>query len=172
MTAPRHALVLSFDTFGDILLRQPMLTALLDRGVRVTLAVREAFAGLAAFLDPRLEVHPTGLDPYVPGGPDWTAQVDALAAALRARGADCLVAAPFNRTRVDDAIVGAFTDARRVGLRARTGVADDLLSDAAIVDESAPELEKARARPAPPRPRGAPPRPPAAAAGAGRLARP
>lgn len=141
---PRHVLVLSFDTYGDILLRQPLLTALLDRGARVTLAVRAAFAGIARFLDQRLELHPSDLDPYVPGGPDARERLDALAAALAARGADCLVAAPFNRTAVDEALLAGFRGGRRVGFR--TATADDgVLTDAVATDEESSELEKNRA---------------------------
>ncbi|MET0555775.1 MAG: glycosyltransferase [Vicinamibacteria bacterium] len=85
-------------------------------------------------------------DPYLPGGPDWQDRVDALAADLKALGADCVVAAPFNRTAVDDALLWALGDVRRIGLQAPADAAADLpLTDVVRVDEGSSELDKNRA---------------------------
>ena len=69
MSAPpppgSHLLVLSLDTYGDLVLRQPLLRQLLDDGQRVTLVVRPGYQDLVPFVDPRLglfvsEVSPIG----------------------------------------------------------------------------------------------------------------
>lgn len=142
---PRHVLVLSFDTFGDLVLRQPLLGALLDRGTRVTLAVRRGFERIAPHLDPRLDVHAVDLDPHGPAGGDRAERADAVAHALRAHGADCVVAAPFNRSWIEDALLGALADTRRVALRAPSESSLDAAIEAAVVAEDAHELEKAQA---------------------------
>lgn len=59
------AVVVCLDTLGDLTLRQPLLSGLLDAGLQVRLVVRAGYAALTPFLDSRLGILRTDLDPYL-----------------------------------------------------------------------------------------------------------
>jgi ADP-heptose:LPS heptosyltransferase/GT2 family glycosyltransferase len=141
----RHLLVLAFDTFGDLLLRQPLLTSLLDRGCRVTLVARPAFARLAPYMDRRLEVFVSTIDPYSPGDEHRPGQVRELAGALRALSPDVVVCSPFNRTDVDEALLAAFDDRPRYGLLAASAGDSPLLAHPVAVEEWTSDATKNQA---------------------------
>jgi ADP-heptose:LPS heptosyltransferase/GT2 family glycosyltransferase len=146
--APR-TLVLAFDTFGDLVLRQPLLTRLADDGHQLTVAVRRGYDRILPFLEPRAEPSTTEINPYTPGDERIWARVDELRAALLATGPEIVVSAPFNRTFLDEALLPSFTAARRYGFRrpsTRTGSdGAPLLTHEVDVVEESPEVEKNRA---------------------------
>ncbi len=51
----RSIVILSFDTLGDLILRQPLFSALLDNGCTIAVAVRRNYEMLLRILDPRLK---------------------------------------------------------------------------------------------------------------------
>jgi hypothetical protein len=111
---PRATLVLAFDTFGDLVLRQLLLTRLADDG-RALVAVRRGFDRIPLFLEPRAQVITTDINPH-PGdeasGPGWRLPRVALALdrrSFRAPQPDLLDEALFR-----------LTAARRTGFAGRT----------------------------------------------------
>lgn len=147
MSAPlapgTHLLVLSLDTYGDVLLRQPLLTRLLDQGHRVTLAVRRGYEDIVPFLDPRLELAVSDVNRGAPHEEGHLERMEALRLDLTARAPDVVVCAPFNRNELDAFLLGEFPGTRRVGFRAHEGALDgDLLTDAVDMAEEAPETAK------------------------------
>ena len=52
----KSIVILSFDTLGDLTLRQPLFSALLDQGYPITVVVRHDYERLLPILDPRLAV--------------------------------------------------------------------------------------------------------------------
>ena len=146
--APR-TLVLSFDTFGDQVLRQPLLTRLADDGHRLTVAVRRGFDKVLPFLEPRAQPFTTEINPYTPGDEGIWTRVEELRRALAAIQPEIVVSAPFNRTFLDEALLPSFPAARRYGFR-RPAVASgpkgqSLLTHEVDVVEESPEVEKNRA---------------------------
>ena len=51
----KSIVILSFDTLGDLSLRQPLFSALLDQGYPITVAVRRNYEMLLPLSDPRLK---------------------------------------------------------------------------------------------------------------------
>jgi len=142
-----RTLVLAFDTFGDLVLRQPLLTGLADRGHRLTVAVRRGFEGILPFLEPRARPMTTDINPYVPGDASIWGRVDELRAALQAVDPQIVVSAPFNRTFLDDALLPTFTSARRYGLARASAEAEApaLLTHPVKVEEDSAEIQKNQA---------------------------
>jgi ADP-heptose:LPS heptosyltransferase len=106
---------LAFDTFGDQVLRQPMLSALLDAGHSVTLAMRPRYAELVPYLDPRLEV----IECDAPAGTRlegkaWPVLASALDALRRAQP-DVVVDLPYTRTAASEWLLRNCDFARRIG---------------------------------------------------------
>ena len=100
MTAGK-ALVACLDTLGDLVLRQPLLSGLLDGGLDVGVVVRDVCAPLVPFLDPRLQVMRAGVDPYSLGeeaGP----RLDALKKEIEAAGPDLLVFPSYRRSFAEE----------------------------------------------------------------------
>jgi len=111
-------LALSLDTYGDQVLRQPLLSALLDDGHRVTLAIRREYAGIVPFLDTRLETLACDVAPdtFEADPAVALAANAALVERMKQAGADAVIALPFNRTALDDAILIACAGVLRFAL--------------------------------------------------------
>jgi ADP-heptose:LPS heptosyltransferase/GT2 family glycosyltransferase len=147
-SGPR-TLVLAFDTYGDLVLRQPLLTRLVDEGHHVTVALCRAYQGILPFLEPRAEAVTTGINPYLPGDDGVWARVDELRRAVLATDPEIVISAPFNRTFLDEALLPSFPAARRYGFRnpsaAHEAGAGPLLTHAVEVAEESREIEKNQA---------------------------
>ncbi len=114
MTAGK-ALVVCLDTLGDLTLRQPLLSALLDGGLEVGVVVREAYAPLVPFLDPRLGVVTTDVDPYLPHA-DTGSKLEALESTIASARPDLLVFSAYTRSFADEWLLRR-TSARTVAFR-------------------------------------------------------
>jgi ADP-heptose:LPS heptosyltransferase/GT2 family glycosyltransferase len=161
-SGPR-TLVLAFDTYGDLVLRQPLLTRLVDEGHRLTVALCRSYRGILPFLEPRAQVVTTEINPYLPGDEGFWPRVDELRRAVLATDPEIVVSAPFNRTLLDETLLPSFPAARRYGFAnpnaaPETG-AGPLLTHVVEVAEESREVEKnqalyeavsARAEPLPP----------------------
>ena len=112
---PRHAVILALDTLGDLVLRQPLFSELLDRHYSVTVVVRRGYEEIVPYLDARLRTVTTAIDPHrAPDGGAWD-QLRALAEHVARLNPDVLVAAAHNRTYAEEWILHQFPDCDRVG---------------------------------------------------------
>lgn len=110
-----RVVVLCLDTLGDLTLRQPLFRALLDSGRRVTVVARPEFVPFVPFLDPRLETLTVDIDPY--RQPDERSR-DLLRDArdrISALSPADLVSAPWDRTFVDEWLLGQLPRPARTG---------------------------------------------------------
>src|SRR5215471_11257217 len=112
----KRVVILSFDSFGDLTLRQPLFTALLEAGDQVTVAVRQGYDRLLPFLDPRLGVVTTEIDPYRPSDANTPGHAEALRLDIDRLQPQLLVCAPYNRTSLDEWLLGQFPAVERIGL--------------------------------------------------------
>jgi len=138
-------LILSFDSLGDLVLRQPLLRALADSGHELGIALRAPLLELLPFLDARLQAVSTSLNPYLPPGAFEAGDARGLLEEARRFAPDILVSTPFNRTGLDDWLLGRFADRPRFGLSAAGAkVPREILSDPVPCDEWSPEEQKYR----------------------------
>ena len=112
---PSHVAVVALDTLGDLVLRQPLFSELLDRGTEVTVIARSGYDEILPFLDARLRVISVSLDPYRLPDARTHAELDRAAAALAAARPDIVVAAAHNRTYVEEWLLHQCPDAESVG---------------------------------------------------------
>src|SRR5690349_84662 len=102
----QRVVILSFDSFGDITLRQPLFTALLEAGNQVAVAVRHGCHRLLPFVDPRLSIVTTEIDPYCPSNANTPGHAAALRLDITRLQPQLLVCAPYNRTALDEWLLG------------------------------------------------------------------
>jgi len=107
--------VLSFDTLGDLILRQPLLTALLDEGHPVTVVVRRTYERILPLLDPRLEAITTEINPYARANPQVLEEAKKLRRRIASLRPEILLSAPFDRTYLDDWLASRFRKLDRTG---------------------------------------------------------
>ncbi len=107
--------ILSLDTLGDLTLRQPLFSALLDQGYPITVVVRRHYATLLPFLDPRLKAITTEINPYELADPKALVQARELCHSIAELRSGTLVSAPYNRTYLDDWLIAQFRNLDRVG---------------------------------------------------------
>lgn len=144
-----RTLLLAFDTDGDLVRRQPLLTRLIDDGYRLTVAVRHGHEGILPFLEPRADVLTTEIDPDLPDNEKTWARFEDLRRALVSIDPEIVISAPFERTALDDVLLPCFPAARRYGFRdshaaPETG-ASTLLTHAVAAVEESQDVEKNRA---------------------------
>jgi len=138
-------LILSFDSLGDLVLRQPLLRALAESGHELGIAVRAPLLELLPFLNVRLQAISTSLNPYLPPRAFDAGDSRSLLAGMRRFAPDILVSMPFKRTGLDDWLLGRFTDLPRFGFSASGDkTSREVLSDPVPCDEWSPEDEKYR----------------------------
>ena len=146
-SGPR-TLVLAFDTYGDLVLRQPLLTRLVDEGHRVTVALCHAYQGILPFLEPRAQVVTTGINPYLPGDDGVWTRVDELRRAVLATDPEIVISAlsPHLPRRGSPAVVPSGPPLRASGIfRGHEPGAGPLLTAAVEVAEESQEVEKNQA---------------------------
>jgi len=107
--------ILSLDTLGDLVLRQPLFTALLDEGYPITVVVRHDYEGILPLLDSRLKAIKTQINPYQLAHPEVLEQAQRLHRRIAKLRPDILVSAPFNRTYLDDWLAAQFRKLDRIG---------------------------------------------------------
>lgn len=116
--APRRArvAVICPDSLGDLVLRQPLLTALVERGHEVTVAARAHVTALLPFIDDRLRAVEVPVNPYQVDAPlDHARALAGFVHALDALDLDTVALPCFNRTIVDEAVIRGLPHLRRVG---------------------------------------------------------
>jgi ADP-heptose:LPS heptosyltransferase/glycosyltransferase involved in cell wall biosynthesis len=123
----RNLLLPRFDTFGDIVLLEGLLRALLDLlpEARITVFVREGYDQLAELFPDRLTWKTTKINPYKEA-PD-VVEVSSFLEELGADSYDLLLTTTYNRTWPDDLIAAKLHSAWRVALGEATDVPDYLL---------------------------------------------
>ncbi len=154
--------ILNLDTFGDLVLREPLFRSLIDAGHEVAVVVRARYVEILAFINPRLIPISTSLEPYAVGinEADMVATLIDLVSRIRAWGAEAIVLPLYNRSSIDELVVSHFSDITRVGFSngvnhsqsfqavdelldwKRLDLDDDLFSVGIAVEELSHELEK------------------------------
>ncbi len=107
--------ILSFDTLGDLVLRQPLFTALLDEGYPITVVVRHDYERILPLLDSRLKAIKTQINPYQWAHPQVLEQAKKLRRRIAKLRPDVLVSASFDRTYLDDWLAARFHKLDRIG---------------------------------------------------------
>ncbi len=108
-------MIVALDTLGDMVLRQPFFTGLVDRGSDVTVVVRRGYDEILRYLDRRLNAIVTEIDPHTPPSADTWERLATLASSVAKLGPDTLIAAAHNRTYVDEWLVRQFPECESVG---------------------------------------------------------
>jgi len=154
--------ILSLDTFGDLVLREPLFRTLINAGHEVAVVVRTRYLEILPYINPSLIPISTSLEPYadVINEADMAAALIDLISRIRAWGAEAIVLPLYNRSSIDELVVSHFSDITRVGFSSgvnqsrsleavdkllnctRLGMADGLFSVGIAVDERSHELEK------------------------------
>ncbi len=111
----KSIVILSFDTLGDLILRQPLFTTLLDEGYAITVAVRDNYQSILPHLNGRLKAITTKINPYAPGNPEVLDQAKELYQKIADVQPDTLVSGPYNRTFLDDWLAAEFRKLDRIG---------------------------------------------------------
>lgn len=112
----KNILLPRFDTFGDIVLLEGLIEALLDflPEARITLLVREGYDQLAALFPERLIWKTTRIHPYKkPSDPEV---IKSLLEELKKDSYDLLLTTTYNRTWPDDLLAAVLTSAWRVAI--------------------------------------------------------
>ena len=126
---PHHVAIVALDTLGDLVLRQPVFSELLDRGSLVTVVARAGYDQILPFLDRRLRVLAVSLDPYRLPDADAHTELARAAAALAAASPDVIVAAAHNRTWVEEWLLHQCPRASTVGFLLSGGVLEHVPAD-------------------------------------------
>jgi ADP-heptose:LPS heptosyltransferase/GT2 family glycosyltransferase len=126
---PVHVAIVALDTLGDLVLRQPLFSELLDRGAAVSVVARAGYDEILPFLDRRLRVITVSLDPYRLPGAETRAELNRAAAALAAARPDVVVAAAHNRTWVEEWLLHQCPDADTVGFALPGAVLEHVPAD-------------------------------------------
>ncbi len=118
MNAPRAALLLKVDTLGDLVLFAPALHALRAAWpqARLVVVVRQAYADLAALLEPGVEWLATSLDPFNRSPDADPAGLARLRDAVTALQPDVVAAATGRRNWLEIALAATAPAARRLAL--------------------------------------------------------
>ncbi|MBE9530156.1 MAG: glycosyltransferase family 9 protein, partial [Proteobacteria bacterium] len=112
----RDILIPRFDTFGDIVLLQGFIKALLDLfpDARITLLVRDGYDQLSTMFPDRLIWKTIRINPYK-GGPD-PAKVSLVLKELSENLYDLVLITTYSRTWLDDLVAAQLTSSWRVGV--------------------------------------------------------
>src|SRR4051812_40246711 len=94
--------ILSLDSLGDLVLREPMVHALLDHGHEVTMVLRKEIEVLSPFWEKRAKMLTADILPNSLPGRDTWEKASLLLNQIMDLKPDLLVAANYNRTYLDD----------------------------------------------------------------------
>ena len=154
--------ILNLDTFGDLVLREPLFRTLIDAGHEVAVVVRTRYAEIVHYINPRLMPISTSLEPYAAGinQADMAVTLIDLVSRIRAWRPEAIVLPLYNRSGIDELVVSHFSYITRVGFTSgvnhsrsfraieesldwkRLSLADGLFSVGIAVDELSHEVEK------------------------------
>ncbi|CAN5600934.1 hypothetical protein BH20VER1_BH20VER1_18770 [soil metagenome] len=117
--APSRLLFIRPDTYGDLVLFEPVLRLVRERWPKTSVAVviREAYADLAPLLAPAgVRWLTTAINPYAEGLQEAGDAFGDLVEQVREFDPDCIVAACFEQTWVEPAIAARFPGTRQIRL--------------------------------------------------------
>ena len=154
--------ILCLDTFGDLVLREPLFRTLINAGHEVAVVVRTRYLEILPYINPSLIPISTSLEPYadVINEAEMAATLIDLISRIRAWRTEAIVLPLYNRSSIDELVVSHFSDITRVGFSSgvnqgrsleavdkllnwtRLSMADGLFSVGIAVDELSHELEK------------------------------
>jgi ADP-heptose:LPS heptosyltransferase len=128
---PSRILIVKPDNYGDILLLEPLLRALLQESAvcKVGLILRQEVVDVVPLLPPGLEIFGVELNPYAvsPSSGGVEEALDRLRLRLLAFAPDCVVGACFSKTWLECLVASWFPHAATVSLgRPQFGVVDQL----------------------------------------------
>jgi ADP-heptose:LPS heptosyltransferase len=140
------------DSIGDFILRQPMFNALAAAGHELLLVTRPLVGPLAPHVAPGVQVVHCKPSPYDSDFEDKLGELDSLVKTCLEFHPDCLVVAPYQRTRLDEYLMEKLPEVDSIGLGGRLYRGDfnaglDCSSSCQFttevaVNESEPELRK------------------------------
>jgi ADP-heptose:LPS heptosyltransferase len=105
------------DTFGDLILREPMFRSLLQMGHEISVVVRSAYRSVLPLIDPRISIIESDVKPYSASpAASQTAALLELDDRVRRSAPDALLFPMFNRTGVEPLLARRFMDLPRIGL--------------------------------------------------------
>jgi len=108
--------ILSLDTYGDLILREPMMARMIEAGHQVAIVTRPPITELLPFLGAGIESIGVDVHPYRPTEPGPLADaIKDLERRIRDWSPDALLLPLFNRTGVDELLLGRFAGLQRIG---------------------------------------------------------
>lgn len=107
--------IVSLDSLGDIVLRQPLIKALMDRGDEVTLVIQQNNATLIPYLENRVTCICTTIYPYATPTQETLDTAENLLRQIQATSPDAIVIAPFSYTYLDEWLLTRMHNIPRYG---------------------------------------------------------
>lgn len=134
VSKPQNILYLRPDTFGDIVIFEPVLRALTEAWPDAihTLLVRKGYETLAPLFSEKLIWRATELNPFKSGPAEGRALLTAVLSSLAEDPPDLIIAATLNRTWFEVALAAHFPQARRIALG--QGKVDPLFANALRIE--------------------------------------
>lgn len=133
---------LALDTYGDHVLRQPLLAGLLDAGHAVTLVMRRQYADIVPYLDQRLSVIECEIDigrPLTGDRADWPPLQQAVGR-IRKAAPDIVISLPYNRSAADEWLLRSCDFCERMAFFPANRP-DSLIDSLPLPDEFKPPLD-------------------------------
>ena len=110
-----NILMLSFDSLGDIVLRQPLFSILSEKGYRVAVAVRKGFENILPILDQRVSVITVAINPYIETKGSVLLEFEQLARDIETFNPDYIICCPYQRTFLDEWVLRKFSRPQKYG---------------------------------------------------------
>ena len=123
-----HILIVKLDTYGDLVLLEPALRALVthEKPMKVSVLIQENYVDICELFSDKIHWVTTTLDPHHASYESQTDMFDDLRSRLQQERIDCFVSICANKTWVDYLLKGWFSNSYWVSLDCGT-------SDAAVV---------------------------------------
>jgi ADP-heptose:LPS heptosyltransferase len=138
--SPVRIAALALDAYGDQVLRQPLLSALLDAGNDVTLLMHSRYADLVPYLDARLAVRRYEIDVSAELTDDTViSRLRACVDDIHALRPDLVAGLRYDRTAVDEWLLRSCPFAERVAYFPANRSAS-LIDDLGLAQEAQPPL--------------------------------
>lgn len=141
-------IILSLDSLGDLVLRQPLVKSHIDQGNEVWIIIQERNKMLLPYWEPRVKYMTTSIYPYAPPDAEIWQEANNLLAKIKRIQADCLLVANFNHTYLDTWLLSQCLEIPRYGfIDVTKNIHSDnndsaLLSHACFVPQDLAELKK------------------------------
>lgn len=136
--APKKVLIPRLDTFGDLILLESFLEALLNKypEAELSLLVREEYSQLKALFPPQIEWLTIKFNPYN----EFDIDVNEVNNLLKEKPWDLILTTTFNRTSIDNHIASLLNNIRNIAI----GEGDSPHYEFVPVEENSSELQKYR----------------------------